>query len=860
MSSVLELIAHWSIGRPPWQREALRLLITTDGLTEDEVGNLTSVCKATHGLDDPRALRPLTLDDVASTSVEAEATLLLSLTHHSGVNALATEQTLRFGQNLTVVYGQNAAGKSGFTRILKRACRSRGREEVLGNVLSDDKQRQPSATINYTNDVHKSPSVWNYDSEPAAALFGVNVFDSHCAPVYVRDKTDVAFRPFGLDLFDKLSVICDQIRGRIEQEQGQVLDSMPRPPELPANTRARALVDSLTGLTKDEDVKRLATLTESENQRLTELRSLSRNLQTANPKQRAQELTLRGKRLQVLVEDIKRLQKIFGDAGLSTLRAALEEVLTRRNAMTKIRDAAFSSSLLPGTGDESWLKLWGAAAAFSGEAYPNDPFPVTKEAALCPLCQQSLAAEASSRLAKFAEFVASQAQASLREAELQEKAIISQLATRGNESKALDLALEELRVEDPGCAHRVQLLYSEAERIRAAALAGEKPDSWRLPDADLVAEVTRLVERSNQAASELLSGAHELSAEDSAEVMDLEARVLLAEHISTVSDIIGRKRILAAYRQCLDDTVTTAITRKSTELTKARVTEQLRSAFRDELKMLSFTDLPLELKSAGGAKGALFHRIAFLNAPAVSVSSILSEGESRALSLAGFLAELSTSANRSTIVFDDPVSSLDHIWREKLAVRLAAEAKVRQVIVFTHDIVFFRALMDESARLSLPTHYQYIRREAQPGLCSADSPWVAMRVKERIAKLFETWEKADARNRGGLIDEYESLGRELCGRTRDAWEQAVVEVLLNDVVEIFRPSIQTQRLRDLSDITAEDCDTVRRAMTACSGWIPEHDRADAKTPPLPEPGEIKKLITDLDAWVRSIEVRRRKGD
>lgn len=72
---------------------------------------------------------------------------LSSVTHHRGVNALAPEQTVAFGPNLTIVFGQNAAGKSGYTRILKRACRSRFTEDVLGNVLSGEKPLKGRATL-----------------------------------------------------------------------------------------------------------------------------------------------------------------------------------------------------------------------------------------------------------------------------------------------------------------------------------------------------------------------------------------------------------------------------------------------------------------------------------------------------------------------------------------------------------------------------------------------------------------------------------------------------------------------------------------------------------------------------------------
>src|SRR6202008_1409324 len=124
--------------------------------------------------------------------------------------------------------------------------------------------------------------------------------------------------------------------------------------------------------------------------------------------------------------------------------------------------------------------------------------------------------------------------------------------------------------------------------------------------------------------------------------------------------------------------------------------------------------------------------LVFSNAPGVTVTDVLSEGEGRALSLAAFLTELSTAPSCSAIIFDDPVSSLDHIWRERIAHRLVEESKIRQVIVFTHDLVFLRSLMALSAKASVPCQHQYLRREAQAGITSPDLPWVAMNVKSRL--------------------------------------------------------------------------------------------------------------------------------
>ena len=53
------------------------------------------------------------------------------------MTALAREQTLEFQPaGLTVIYGDNASGKSGYARILKKVCRARAAEKpILPNVV-----------------------------------------------------------------------------------------------------------------------------------------------------------------------------------------------------------------------------------------------------------------------------------------------------------------------------------------------------------------------------------------------------------------------------------------------------------------------------------------------------------------------------------------------------------------------------------------------------------------------------------------------------------------------------------------------------------------------------------------------------
>ncbi len=859
MTNVLNEILQWSQDRSAWQRDALRRLVASEKTTQDDLPELVDLCKAAHGLTEPKASQPLTEDHLAVPARNAGAVFLESVTHHRGVNALAAGQTVRFGPNLTVVYGQNAAGKSGYTRILKRACRSRGLEDVLGNVLSGETPLKPQATIAFRQGAIAKTLSWAPDAPTAEALASVSVFDAHCAPIYLRDKTDVAFRPFGLDIFDKLSVLCGQVRARLEEEQKQLTAAAPGLPVIPEGTQARSLCDGVTPLTKVDDVRRLATISRDEERRLKELQARLRDYQTTDPKRRATELTLKAGRLGSVVRHLEELSVVLGDQGVSDLRSAASEVRTAREALAAIREAAFTANVMPGTGEEAWIGMWEAAEAFSNVAYPDASFPVTARDARCPLCQQTIGAEASERLKHFAEYVISGAQTDVRTAEGKYRTALEKVRHASIERDDVKLAIDELSEDEPQCAEHVRKFLVESSKVQtqiktACEDGSDVPLSGVGPSG--ANELGAFIDSLRKRASGLDGKEHGLDAKEAAELKELEARILLRDNLQIVLDEIERKQRLAAYRQCLDDTNTQTITRKSTELTKELVTDRLRDTFKAELAKLEFNHLLVEIQAAGGAKGALFHRILFPNAPGVAVTDVLSEGESRALSLAAFLTELSTAVSLSAIIFDDPVSSLDHIWRERIARRLVMEAKLRQVIVFTHDLLFMRILLDEADRQKVQCETQYVRRDGEPGLCSANAPWVAMRVKDRIGKLRDMWQIADKLHRTASREEYEREAREVYGLLREAWEQAIVEVLLNDVVERYRQSIQAQRVRDLHDITSDDCKALDEAMTECSRWIRGHDQAAADGTPLPGPVALRKCIDDLDHWVKVIRKRR----
>ncbi len=70
------------------------------------------------------------------------------------------------------------------------------------------------------------------------------------------------------------------------------------------------------------------------------------------------------------------------------------------------------------------------------------------------------------------------------------------------------------------------------------------------------------------------------------------------------------------------------------------------------------------------------------------MSSIMSEGEQKVVALSHFVAENLLEDKDNVLVFDDPVNSLDLQRMENVAENLVKLSVEKQVIIFTHNLVF----------------------------------------------------------------------------------------------------------------------------------------------------------------------------
>ncbi len=863
--TVLHKILEWSQGRPVWQRDALRRLVLNGEIFEDDILALVEICKAAHGLSEQQTVSSLARHHLSAESDSSTPVSLVSIFHHRGVNALAEGQTLTFGQNLTVVYGDNAAGKTGYIRILKKACRARKQEKILGNVVSGTSPLTPMVAIKYKIGVEQDLREWTGRGEDEF-ISRVSVFDTQCAAVYLTEKTDVAFRPFGLDLFDQLVRACKAVRKHLEKEQRALASStlITVQNQIPEGTAVAKLLANITSLTKPETLRKLSHLKVDEESRLAQLEKSLHDLQANDPKKLIQQLTLREGRVKTLARHIRAVESALSTERVDAVFKIRSDGRRKSEQAKRLRKIAFPEGILAETGSESWTEFWEAARRFSqGFAYPDQQFPFVENGALCVLCQQNLDHDARNRLQEFEVFVTSTIEKELRKAResfMRHRRIFTDLKVR---TDLTDEMLKEIRIENVALSDTIEESLATAEDRRKAVALTLSEDIDLTENCPALMPVSTKVEVLATQIAERVK-VLQTSATDvtrkriTVEAKELRARKLLKQHEQIVLDEIERKRRYAAYSLCINDTRTQAITQKSTAITRSTVTQTLKQSFQEELSLLAFQHIEVELKEVGGTEGVLYHQLVLTRAPGVELQKVVSEGEQRCLSIAAFFAELSTADDPSGIVFDDPVSSLDYKWREGVARRLVQEAETRQVIVFTHDVVFLLLLKQFAVEMDVEQLDQHVRQlPIGAGVCAEELPWVALKVSKRISHLRKLLQDAEMLYREGHQDAYEMGASQIYGYLREAWERGLEEVLLGGVVERYRPGVQTLQVSLISDITKEDCRAVEIAMTKCSKWLSGHDQAAAAQADIPEPTIIMADIKALEDWVAAIRKRRR---
>jgi energy-coupling factor transporter ATP-binding protein EcfA2 len=867
--SVFEMILTWSAGRPDWQRDALRRIIAKGALDATDIGEMVLLCKKGHGAPDIEVSAvPLAAEHVPALATEIDRITLTSITQISGVNRLASNQVLQFEQDgITIIYGDNGVGKSGYARILKRACRARFPGEILPDAFDPVATQVATATINYLVAGNPSRSApWTDDGAVHPVLSAVSVFDRESGTVHVREKNEVAFRPFGLDIPDELAAVCQSVKEVLTAEQTALTNAQDPVFKTPTFSAATSVGKFLGSLTASTDLQPLKALAEVACEELARLLRLNEDLARDPLKASAEQRVLSASLLR-FADDVAAVLNRIADAPLSHLLALAGEARDKRAAVTLAAELAFCGAAIRGVGELSWRALLDAARRYSeGVAFPEQAFPQSGPDALCVLCHQPLSDDATTRMGVFDAFVKADTEQQAQEAEKALEKARQVLLSNPIHMSAFGLR-SHIVISNPALAASILSSLAAARLRRAICLktleAGGDVDMPELPHSPVEAirqlAVTTAAYADELAAAAVQEGRTRLEQERD----ELRDRAALVDLLPKAVAEVARLTTVARITTCLTETTTNAITKLGNDIADQVITPRVRDRFQEEIQKLAATRVRVDIVRSGGKYGSPQYQVRlFANGKAASgkarVHSVLSEGEQTCVALAAFMTELTTAAHHPTLVFDDPVSSLDHRWRRKVADRLVEEAAVRQIIVFTHDLIFLNDL--QSLAIDRGINHGMVsltHSTAGAGIVNMGLPWAGAGVKERVDNLEKEVRAAkmlyEAHDDQGYADSVSKIYSKL----RSTWERALEDVAFCGVINRHRDYINTKELAKVTALTEDVVKVFKSAFKKCCDQTEAHDPSRGRNAAAPPPDEILKDVQDVRAWTDSLRERQK---
>ncbi|WP_374275849.1 AAA family ATPase [Brevundimonas sp.] len=869
-------LLEWAGKQHDWAKDALRRHAQSEGHDLDEV-DLAAVrarVRFAAGIphEDTLDHSPLAAEHLNLGATGDTKTLLCSIGPLTNVGRLAADQKLSFAlDGVTLIYGDNGSGKSGYCGVTKNICRSLTRDNLLGNVFEAGAKPPATALIRFKSPAEEPiEAPWTNGTPSPAAVRSISVFDSRNARFYVDRDNRIGFLPAEISLLERHAAVRGQLSAEFEVEK-KALEAKCKVALPVGYSPGGKLADALGKLILRGKAlptrEALLALAEFSDEDAAEVERLTKAL-AQDPAAVAARLQRAFVIVKAYAELARTMEEGVSETALACLKTRHARAVSAQQAAEFAATDQFSGEPLKGVGTGPWGLMFEHAKAYALSIGLDDLPGATGDP--CALCQQPLSADAAERLARFNSFVAGEAAKHAAAAAASLKECLDALTALAVPTPAvLQQSLAEYRtIGKPRAelaARMIDFFAAIDARKHAFAAAASSGDFDAIPalaaalSGDLLVEVEALqgaVDKYNDQAK-LDTG----RAEDAAKLNELRDRQWLKNALATIderhADITAHGRVLEAIRLVGTSGVSTQIT----SIRRKLVTEGLDARIRAEIEALDLGHMPFEVNDHSRDGGSYFEVKLKAEVDAPPNAEILSEGEQRALALACFLAEVGADTVGHGLIFDDPVSSLDHIRLRLVAKRLVAEArKGKQVVIFTHNILFYNEVQNFAAEAGVPLARRLISKANAEGfgvVANDAEPWVAKKITLRIEELRVKAKTLDNYS-DKSSDTYRDSAKDFYSSLRETWERLVEEILLNKVVERYTPDVRTQSLKGVV-VENTDYKTIYFAMKRASEFS-GHDQPAGKQIAIPSPEDMKADITVIHDYLALINKRRKETE
>ncbi len=218
-----DYLLNYSKDKELWLKYLVNKVILSNGLFKDS-DDYISTCYdilingTNYEIED--------VHEMVQTKKTTKPFCIKELNHISGVNVLKENQKIKFNDNVTILFGQNGSGKSGYFRILNEICGGNEKKDIIPNIFSSvHKPIEVLITNNISNDVLS----WNNTCRGITLYNKASVYDTSYMNGLIepRSTQEALIEPFGLHLFSSLIKYIEQLKQNIIDEEIKIKSNLP---------------------------------------------------------------------------------------------------------------------------------------------------------------------------------------------------------------------------------------------------------------------------------------------------------------------------------------------------------------------------------------------------------------------------------------------------------------------------------------------------------------------------------------------------------------------------------------------------------------------------------------------------------
>lgn len=855
----IESLETWLSNKPYWEQYVWKLNFEKESLPEEDVEQCYQyLCEHLKLIDSLSADKPAISfkHDIVATPELIETTTkknLLEVKNFKDVNALSENCSVKFGPNLTLVYGGNGSGKSGVGRLLCNACFSRGEREILPNVkIASQQKQEPKATFVMDNGTIEYTLGEEYDD-----LKCFSVFDSKSVLIHLDQSNKVNFTPSQIKIFDKVPLTISKLEEKLLSEknsrkkdnpfQSMFLDDR-------ETSDTAVFCKSINSETKVEDFLKHADYnTKTDDAIIEDIEKQIDEKRKLNIPQKKSQISSDQQNLAALKSTLEDVVGHFTVAKMKETNQLIKDILEKKGIIERLSVQSFDDGKFSTIGSPEWKALIDAAK----KLYENEKSAKEgKEPDHCMLCHEKLTKDANILFTKYWQFLESKAEGELSLLNDMQSVVLQELQsakTMYPKFLLTDAGVKILSEDDQKYLEQLKIKFTKVKTVlddwiaKISKLQDVNRDD--IPSIDLL-KIDTLIANKKIEESKLIDPA--------ADIIKLTVTLNSMKHKKEVTAIkddaveyINFLKWSAKAAEAKFPSIKMAITKKRTESFLLGVASNYKGVFNEELDKLG-CDFDLVMFTSGDqGKTVREYRLDF--AEDYNPSQILSEGEQNACSLADFLTEVELDKNNCGIIFDDPVTSLDHDRKDRIAARLAVEAERRQVIIFSHDIVFMSLLAKHAEKNKIPLIAHWMKQvNGIPG-CMEDntSPKLSSlanlkKDSEEVVKDFSSCGSKEQEQKLGVAFDY----------LRSACEALIEEILFAGAIHRYDDQIRVQNLEEAifdQDLALKIVDLHGRL----SEILLAHNRSDVKRECLPTLDDLTALRKELDELEKQLKDSRK---